>query len=37
VIIAAQGRGKDAQVQINFGDAGIKWLLLGMAKLEACS
>ena len=37
VIIAAEGSGSDARAQINFGDAGIKWLLLGVAKLEACA
>ena len=37
VIIAAEGSGADARVQINFGDAGIKWLLLGVAKLEPCN
>ncbi|THF63602.1 DNA helicase II [Pseudothauera nasutitermitis] len=36
VIIAAEGSGSDARVQINFGDAGVKWLLLGVAKLEPC-
>jgi DNA helicase-2/ATP-dependent DNA helicase PcrA len=35
VIIAAEGGNEDAKVQINFGDAGIKWLVLSMAKLEA--
>ena len=33
VIVAAEGSGSDARVQINFGPAGIKWLLLGVAKL----
>ncbi|HQZ02963.1 MAG TPA: exodeoxyribonuclease V subunit gamma [Thauera sp.] len=35
VIVAAEGSGADAKVQINFGPAGVKWLLLGVAKLEA--
>jgi len=34
VIVAAEGSGSDAKVQINFGPAGVKWLLLGVAKLE---
>ncbi len=33
VIVAAEGSGSDAKVQINFGPAGVKWLLLGVAKL----
>lgn len=35
VIINAEGGGNDARVQINFGVAGIKWLALSVAKLEA--
>lgn len=35
VIVAAEGSGADAKVQINFGPAGVKWLLLAVAKLEA--
>ncbi|MDR2881093.1 MAG: UvrD-helicase domain-containing protein [Azoarcus sp.] len=35
VIVAAEGGGNDAKLRINFGDAGVKWLLLSMAKLEA--
>jgi len=35
VIIDARGRGSDTQVQVNFRDAGIKWLALDYAKLEA--
>jgi DNA helicase-2/ATP-dependent DNA helicase PcrA len=34
VIVAAEGSGKDARVQVNFGSAGIKWLLLAVAKLS---
>jgi DNA helicase-2/ATP-dependent DNA helicase PcrA len=36
VIVAAQGSGEDAKVQINFGaGVGMKLLMLSMAKLEA--
>jgi DNA helicase-2/ATP-dependent DNA helicase PcrA len=35
VIINAEGGGMDARVQVNFGVAGIKWLALSVAKLEA--
>ena len=35
VIIDARGRGSDTQVQVNFRDAGVKWLALDYAKLEA--
>ncbi|MDI3490935.1 MAG: ATP-dependent helicase UvrD/PcrA [Thauera sp.] len=34
VIVAAEGSGADAKIQINFGPAGVKWLLLAVAKLE---
>jgi DNA helicase-2/ATP-dependent DNA helicase PcrA len=34
VIIDAEGRGNDARVQVNFRDAGVKWLSLEYAKLE---
>lgn len=34
VIVAAEGSGSDAKVQINFGPAGMKWLLLAVAKLD---
>jgi len=33
-IVAAEGSGSDARIQINFGPNGMKWLLLGVAKLE---
>ena len=36
VIVAAEGGGGDARVQVNFGQAGLKWLLLSVAKLEPC-
>lgn len=35
VIIGAEGRGSDARVQVNFRDAGVKWLALDYARLEA--
>jgi DNA helicase-2/ATP-dependent DNA helicase PcrA len=34
VIIDAKGRGPDAQLQVNFRDAGVKWLNLEYAKLS---
>ena len=33
VIIAAEGRGADARVQVNFGTSGVKWLALSYARL----
>ena len=33
VIVNAEGRGFDARVQVNFRDAGVKWLALEYAKL----
>ena len=35
VIVAAEGRGADARVQVNFRDNGVKWLALEYAKLTA--
>lgn len=35
VIVAAEGRGADARVQVNFGRQGMKWLALAYAKLTA--
>ena len=35
IIIDAEGRGADARVQVNFRDAGVKWLALDYAHLEA--
>jgi DNA helicase-2/ATP-dependent DNA helicase PcrA len=35
IIIDAEGRGGDARVQVNFRAAGVKWLALEFAKLEA--
>jgi DNA helicase-2/ATP-dependent DNA helicase PcrA len=34
VIIKAEGRGADARVQVNFREAGLKWLALEYAKLS---
>jgi DNA helicase II / ATP-dependent DNA helicase PcrA len=33
VIVATEGRGADARVQVNFGGCGMKWLALEYAKL----
>ena len=33
VIVSAEGRGADARVQVNFREAGMKWLALEYAKL----
>ena len=35
VVINLEGAGQDARAQINFGAAGMKWLALSVAKLEA--
>ncbi len=35
VIVNAEGTGSDARVQVNFGAAGVKWLALSVAKLDA--
>ena len=35
VIIDAEGQGNDARVQVNFGAAGVKWLAVSVAKLQA--
>ena len=35
IIVSAEGSGTDAKLQINFGSAGMKWLLMSVAKLEA--
>ena len=34
IIIDAEGRGTDARVQVNFREAGVKWLALEYAKLQ---
>ena len=34
IIIDAEGRGTDARVQVNFRDAGVKWLALEYARLQ---
>jgi DNA helicase-2/ATP-dependent DNA helicase PcrA len=35
VIVDAEGQGGDARVQVNFGSAGVKWLAVAVAKLQA--
>lgn len=35
VIVSSEGRGADARVQVNFRNAGLKWLALEYAKLTA--
>ncbi len=35
VVVNLEGSGNDARAQINFGRQGMKWLALGIAKLEA--
>jgi DNA helicase-2/ATP-dependent DNA helicase PcrA len=35
VIVDAEGQGGDARVQVNFGKAGVKWLAVAVAKLQA--
>jgi DNA helicase-2/ATP-dependent DNA helicase PcrA len=35
VIIDAEGHGTDARVQVNFGNQGVKWLAVAVAKLQA--
>jgi DNA helicase-2/ATP-dependent DNA helicase PcrA len=35
IIINSEGRGADARVQVSFSHAGVKWLALEYAKLEA--
>ena len=35
IIIDAEGQGADARVQVNFGNAGVKWLAVSVAKLQA--
>jgi DNA helicase-2/ATP-dependent DNA helicase PcrA len=34
VIIDAEGQGTDARVQVNFGNQGVKWLAVAVAKLQ---
>ncbi len=34
VVLACEGQGERARVQVNFTDAGSKWLILGMAGLQ---
>jgi DNA helicase-2/ATP-dependent DNA helicase PcrA len=33
VIVSAEGRGAEARVQVNFRNAGLKWLMLDYARL----
>jgi DNA helicase-2/ATP-dependent DNA helicase PcrA len=35
VIVNLEGSGDDARVQVNFGQQGVKWLALSVAKLQA--
>ena len=35
IIIDAEGQGTDARVQVNFGEQGVKWLAVAVAKLQA--
>ena len=35
VIVDAEGQGMDARVQVNFGNQGLKWLAVSVAKLQA--
>lgn len=35
VIVGIEGSGDDARVQVDFGPAGVKWLALSVAKLQA--
>jgi DNA helicase-2/ATP-dependent DNA helicase PcrA len=35
VIIDAEGQGTDARVQVNFGNQGVKWLAVAVARLQA--
>ena len=37
VIVGIEGSGTDARVQVDFAAAGVKWLALSVAKLEAIS
>ena len=35
VIVDAEGQGMEARVQVNFGNQGLKWLAVAVAKLQA--
>lgn len=35
VILQSEGEGNQARVQVNFGEAGVKWLVLGHTSLQA--
>jgi DNA helicase-2/ATP-dependent DNA helicase PcrA len=34
VILQAEGEGAQARIQVNFSDAGVKWLMLAYANLK---
>ena len=34
IVLDQEGRGKQARVQVNFEDAGSKWLVLAYANLQ---
>jgi DNA helicase-2/ATP-dependent DNA helicase PcrA len=34
VVLALEGDGKHARAQVNFAEAGAKWLILAYARLE---
>ena len=35
VVLQSEGSGERARIQVNFADAGAKWLMLGYANLQA--
>ncbi len=35
VVLKYEGQGSEARIQVNFGQQGMKWLILSMAKLQA--
>ena len=35
IVLSAEGTGAKTRVQVNFDDAGIKWLVLGFTTLQA--
>jgi DNA helicase-2/ATP-dependent DNA helicase PcrA len=35
IVVQSEGTGERARIQVNFADAGAKWLMMGYAKLEA--
>ena len=34
VVVQCEGNGERARIQVNFSDAGAKWLMMGYANLE---